>query len=61
MLVSRLMTEKDLKLGTIISQILEAVESVREHWIQSYYSVGKMAKPLNVPNTQAAHYSPLQN
>jgi hypothetical protein len=20
-----------------------------------------MAKPLNVPNTQAAHYSPLQN
>jgi hypothetical protein len=55
------MTEKDLKLGTIISQILEAVESVREHWIQSYYSVGKMAKPLNVPNTQAAHYSPLQN
>lgn len=54
--VYRLMPEKDLRFETIRSQILEAVMNIREHWVQFYYFVGKVAELLKIINVQATHY-----
>lgn len=54
--VYRLMPEKDLRFEAITSQILEAVMNIREHWVRSYYFVGKVAELLKIIKTQAAHY-----
>lgn len=50
------MPEKDLRFETITSQILEAVMNIGEHFVQSYYSVDKVAELLKIIKTQAAHY-----